>query len=63
MLGIRAFWFPFPFGINIIIFAVFAGLMVSFAFLKIDGIYFDVYSLTVLRYHCRKKIFLYGEDR
>lgn len=64
MLGIRVFWFPFPFTVNLIIFLFFAGLMLAFAFLKVDGMYFDAYALTVLRYHARQRRFLYyGEDK
>jgi len=63
MLGIRAFWFPFPFVINLIMFMVFAGVMISFAFLKIDGMYFDAYAVTVLKYYTRQRRYTYGEDR
>jgi|LFRM01.1.fsa_nt_gb hypothetical protein len=63
MLGIRIFWFPLPLIFRIILFIIFAGLMTAFGFLKIGGVYFDSYTIMVVKYLLRRKKYRYGEEK
>ncbi len=45
--------------IKIIIFFCIVGIFMTFAFLKIGNIYADKYFFNILKYICRKKIFIF----
>lgn len=45
--------------IKIIIFLSIVGIFMTFAFLKIGNIYADKYFFNILKYICRKKIFIF----
>lgn len=62
-LGIRLFWVPVPFVLRIAGFVAVAGIMLAFAFLKVNGVQFDLYTLTWAKFHLRKKRYFFGEEK
>jgi hypothetical protein len=63
LIGVRIFWLNMSLGLKITLFILYTALMMSFAFLKVNGVFFDSYVMTLIKYLTRKKKYMYGEER